>query len=90
MYSKMKKVCSAVLPLRTRSTPLTTLVLDMDGTLTFTSCEELNNCDLCLEPYEGEDTSKVYVKLRPYAREFVAEISKYYEIVLFTAAEVRI
>jgi len=29
---------------------------------------------------------EIYVKLRPFAKEFIKEMSKYYEIVIFTAS----
>ena len=61
----------------------------MDGTLTYSTCDEIPEYDLKLEPGQGDDMYEVRVKFRPHVKEFITEISKHYEIVLFTAAEVR-
>jgi len=88
-YDKItKKVGPYILPKRTRHTPPNTLVLDMDGTLTHSTCEILYKYDMKLEPGEGDDFYAVYVKHRPFVKEFLQEMSKFYELVLFTAAEV--
>ena len=54
-----------------------TLVLDLDETLTHFECEQA----------EGEDEEEEgYYLIRPGAIKFLTELSKYYEIVIFTAA----
>ena len=49
-----------------------TLVLDLDETL--------------VHYYENEEEGLPYVKVRRYAEEFIAKLSKYCEIVIFTAS----
>ena len=48
-----------------------TLVLDLDETLV----------------HYVEEENSAYVQVRPYADEFLKELSRYFELVLFTAAE---
>lgn len=79
---------SSALPLKTRSSPKSTLVLDMDGTLIHTTSGKLKSYDLRLDPEGDHNLAQVYVKFRPHVKEFIEEMSKYYEIVIFTAAEV--
>ena len=56
-----------------------TLVLDLDETLIHLECDE-----------EGEDGNDhedgVYYLIRPGTIRFINELSKYYELVIFTAA----
>ena len=57
-----------------------TLVLDLDETLIHFDCEEEGE-----EDEEAED-EKGYYLIRPGAIKFLSELSKYYELVIFTAA----
>lgn len=65
-----------------------TLVLDLDETLVHSSFEAPAHFDLQLQvkmdnihrPYE------VFVQIRPGAIDFLEEMSKYYELVIFTAS----
>jgi CTD small phosphatase-like protein 2 len=56
------------------------LVLDLDETLIHLECDE--------EGMEGETEHEdgVYYLIRPGAIRFLNELSKYYELVIFTAA----
>uniref|UniRef100_A0A9J7Z416 CTD (carboxy-terminal domain, RNA polymerase II, polypeptide A) small phosphatase like 2a n=2 Tax=Cyprinus carpio TaxID=7962 RepID=A0A9J7Z416_CYPCA len=63
------------LPLKTRSTPEFSLVLDL------VSCHP----SLVLAVFDAN--IKVYVRLRPFFREFLERMSQIYEIILFTASK---
>ena len=63
-----------------------TLILDLDETLVHSSFTPFEKNDIILEvDFEGI-MYNIYVKVRPYAQEFIQNVSKYYEIVIFTAS----
>jgi len=63
-----------------------TLVLDLDETLVHSSFTYIEGAQITV-PIEIENNIlQVYVKIRPGAKYFIEEISKYYEIVIFTAS----
>lgn len=63
-----------------------TLVLDLDETLVHSSFKPPENPDIVL-PVEIEGKlCYVYVLVRPGAIEFIEEMSKYYELVIYTAS----
>lgn len=63
-----------------------TLVIDLDETLVHSSFEYFNTPDIILPvEFEGEKCD-VYVSVRPGAKEFISELAKVYEIVIFTAS----
>jgi len=55
-----------------KSQPAYTLVLDLDETLVHAQGD-------------SQDLAEIHVKVRPGAKEFIEEMSKYYELVIFTA-----
>lgn len=62
------------------------LVIDLDETLVHSSFKAVDKCDFIV-PVEIENVvHNVYVLVRPYAVEFLDEMAKHYEIVLFTAS----
>ena len=65
------KAAHNFLPAKTKKSEYT-LVLDLDETLIH---------------YEESDDGDDHVLYRPYAQKFITEIAKYYEIVIFTAAQ---
>ena len=63
-----------------------TLVLDLDETLVHSSFTPFEKNDIILEvDFEGI-LYNIYVKVRPYAEQFLKNVSKLFEIVIFTAS----
>lgn len=93
--SKPKKSCS-LSPVKTPSnTHFTkskikekTLVIDLDETLVHSSFEYFSTPDVIVQvDLEGDGKKcEVYVSIRPGAKEFISELSNFYEIIIFTAS----
>ena len=64
-----------------------TLVLDLDETLVHSSITPFpNKNNIILRLNIAGNPCTIYVIKRPFVEEFLAEMSKYYEIVVFTAS----
>jgi len=63
-----------------------TLVLDIDETLVHSCFEPVDNADYVVNVEFEENILDVYILKRPHVDEFIEEMSKYYEIVYFTAS----
>lgn len=64
-----------------------TLILDLDETLIHTSpWGSGGEADCRVEIYNNRKCRAFYVYKRPYLSEFLTEMSRYYEIVIFTAS----
>lgn len=62
------------------------LILDLDETLVHSSFKPVADADFIV-PIEIEgNVYKVYVLKRPYVDEFLTEVAKHYEVVVFTAS----
>lgn len=79
---------STVLPHRSNSLTTThTLVLDLDETLVHCSIDAIPNPDLQFPVEFSGQTFNVYVKIRPFLKHFMEQVSRLYEIVIFTASQ---
>ena len=62
------------------------LVLDLDETLVHSSFFPLTHADHTFKLGEGENQVMVYMLVRPGAKQFLKELGKLYELVVFTAS----
>jgi len=63
-----------------------TLVLDLDETLVHSAFKQPENYDIQLPVKMDSREFIVYVAVRPGCREFIEEMSKIYEVVIYTAS----
>lgn len=63
-----------------------TLILDLDETLVHSSFEVCPDADIVLNVNFDGVENKIYVKVRPGAVDFLWKITKFYEVVIFTAS----
>ncbi|XP_024989752.1 CTD small phosphatase-like protein 2 isoform X2 [Cynara cardunculus var. scolymus] len=76
-----------LLPKQTRSCPPTTLVLDLDETLVHSTLEPCDDADFTFSVNFNLEDHKVYVRCRPYLKEFMERVASLFEIIIFTASQ---
>ena len=73
-----------LLPPKNPNLPSHTLVLDLDETLVHCYLEEPAEYDICFPINDGEEYF-VYLCFRPYVFHFLDTMSKYFELIVYTA-----
>ncbi|XP_041086638.1 CTD small phosphatase-like protein 2-A [Polyodon spathula] len=93
-YTFIKNIPSQVgqykirdIPLKTRSIPESTLVLDLEETLVYSSLNVIENAEHTFLTHFQDQQYEVYMNMRPYVQEFLERMSKVYEIFVYTSAK---
>ncbi|KAJ6832100.1 CTD small phosphatase-like protein 2 isoform X1 [Iris pallida] len=76
-----------LLPKQTRSCPSTTLVLDLDETLVHSSLEPCPDADFTFPVNFNLKEHTIYVRCRPFLKDFMERVSGLFETIIFTASQ---
>lgn len=72
---------------QTRSCPSTTLVLDLDETLVHSSLEPCHDADFTFPVNFNLSEHTIYVRCRPYLKDFLERVTGLFETIIFTASQ---
>jgi len=75
------------LPFRREKSPDITLVLDLDETLVHCSTEPITQAHLTFPVVFNEVEYRVFVRQRPFFKQFLEEVASKFEVVVFTASQ---
>ncbi|XP_010250721.1 PREDICTED: CTD small phosphatase-like protein 2 isoform X1 [Nelumbo nucifera] len=76
-----------LLPKQTRRCPPITLVLDLDETLVHSTLEHCDDADFTFPVNFNLKEHTVYVRCRPYLKDFMERVANLFEIIIFTASQ---
>ncbi|XP_074573834.1 uncharacterized protein LOC141830241 isoform X2 [Curcuma longa] len=76
-----------LLPKQTRSCPSTTLVLDLDETLVHSTLEPCEDADFSFPVNFNLKEHTIYVRCRPYLKDFLERVASMFETIIFTASQ---
>ncbi|XP_008790772.2 CTD small phosphatase-like protein 2 isoform X2 [Phoenix dactylifera] len=76
-----------LLPKQTRSCPSITLVLDLDETLVHSSLEPCEDADFTFPVNFNLKEHTIYVRCRPYLKDFLERVASLFETIIFTASQ---
>ncbi|XP_062225113.1 uncharacterized protein LOC133923854 [Phragmites australis] len=76
-----------LLPKQTRSCPMTTLVLDLDETLVHSTLDHCEDADFTFPVHFNFREHTIYVRCRPYLKEFLERVASMFETIIFTASQ---
>eukprot|EP00735_Rhodelphis_limneticus_P003561 TRINITY_DN15047_c0_g1::TRINITY_DN15047_c0_g1_i1::g.24982::m.24982 TRINITY_DN15047_c0_g1::TRINITY_DN15047_c0_g1_i1::g.24982 ORF type:complete len:384 (-),score=61.30,sp/Q5F3Z7/CTSL2_CHICK/41.57/2e-74,NIF/PF03031.13/2e-52 TRINITY_DN15047_c0_g1_i1:805-1956(-) len=76
-----------LLPRKCKTSPMPTLVLDLDETLVHCTTGFMETPDFTFPVDFNSEEYKVSVKMRPHCTEFLARVAELYEVVVFTASQ---
>ena len=77
---------SYILPPKTNNDNKKTLVLDLDETLVHSDFSDFNPSDIILPIQIDDEIHNIHVLIRPGVNQFLSILSKFYEIIIFTAS----
>ncbi|CAK4086800.1 unnamed protein product [Aphanomyces euteiches] len=87
-YDEVKALVRPVaLPAKTEAAPKICLVLDLDETLVHCTIDDLPQADMKFPIEYDNHEYMVSVKRRPFMMEFLAQVSEWFEVVVFTASQ---
>lgn len=75
------------IPKKAPDAPNITLALDLDETLVHCSIQHIDNPDLTFNVNFNGVPYEVYVRIRPHLEYFLKQVSKWFEIIVFTASQ---
>jgi len=76
-----------VMPNKPAGAPKVSLVLDLDETLVHSSTTAMANPDFVFPVQLRDDRCQVHVRMRPHCMEFLEQMSRIFEVTVFTASQ---